>query len=112
MGHLIEAMLELAQVSRARFNQCPVNLTALAEEVLAELQKGEPHRQVKVKIASNMSAPGAAAAADRFGEPSRQRLEVYRQDPGAADRVRRRRPTSPTPFFLSATTGPGSRWPT
>jgi light-regulated signal transduction histidine kinase (bacteriophytochrome) len=59
MAELIDALLALARVTRAPLRHEPVDLTALAEEVAADLRNNDPARQVDITI-----APGLAAAGD------------------------------------------------
>ncbi len=58
MGELIDALLELSNVTRAEIRRRSVDLSALATEVLAELQQIEPKRVVKLKIAPDIYADG------------------------------------------------------
>jgi signal transduction histidine kinase len=60
MNDLIEDLLELARISRASFDADVVDLSALAEEVVAELRRAQPTREVEVVI-----APGLLARGDR-----------------------------------------------
>ena len=60
MGHLIDDMLNLSRVSRAEMRRGPVDLSALAADVLAELQKSEPERQVDWHVESGLVAEGDA----------------------------------------------------
>ncbi len=50
MAQLIDDVLHLARVSRSEMRREDVNLSRLAEEVIAELRKGEPERKVSVSI--------------------------------------------------------------
>lgn len=50
MAQLIDDVLHLARVSRSEMRREDVNLSRLAQEVIAELQKGEPERKVSVSI--------------------------------------------------------------
>lgn len=50
MSELIDAVLNLSRISRSGMVLSPVDLTALAREVAAELKKAEPDRQVYFKI--------------------------------------------------------------
>ena len=59
MGQLITDLLSLAHLSRARMEQEPVDLSALASAVAADLQHSDPHRQVNWFI-----EPGLQAMAD------------------------------------------------
>ncbi len=60
MGHLIDDLIKLARVARAEMHRESVDLSALAAEVLAELQKGEPARQVDCRIEPGLVASGDA----------------------------------------------------
>ena len=56
MGVLIDDLLRLARVSRAELQRAPVDLSALARSVVAELARGAPERQVEVAIADGLVA--------------------------------------------------------
>ena len=56
MGHLIDDMLTLSRVTRAEMRRETVDLSALAADVLAELQKSEPERKVDWRIESGLVA--------------------------------------------------------
>lgn len=56
MGDLIDALLQLSRLSRRRFERVPVDLSALASEVVAELQAGDPDRRIEVEIQAGMLA--------------------------------------------------------
>jgi signal transduction histidine kinase len=60
MGELIDALLELSRVTRAEIDRRPVDLSALAAEVFAELQQSDPNRVVKLEI-----TPGLVASGDK-----------------------------------------------
>jgi signal transduction histidine kinase len=60
MGELIEALLSLSQLSRAEVRLAPVDLTALAGEVLAALAERDPGRTVRVTVQQNLAAHGDA----------------------------------------------------
>ena len=60
MGHLIDDMLTLSRVTRAEMRRETVDLSALAADVLAELQKSEPLRRVDWHIESGLVAEGDA----------------------------------------------------
>lgn len=59
MGQLIDDMLTLSRVTLAEMQRGTVDLSALAADVLAELQKNEPKRKVDWRI-----EPGLVAAGD------------------------------------------------
>lgn len=56
MGRLIGDLLKLSRITRSEINRIPVNLTKLAEQVILDLQQGEPDRRVEVRIAAGMVA--------------------------------------------------------
>ena len=60
MGHLIDDMLVLSQITRVEMRREAVDLSALAADVLAELQKSEPERKVDWRIESGLIAEGDA----------------------------------------------------
>jgi light-regulated signal transduction histidine kinase (bacteriophytochrome) len=60
MGTLIDEILHLSRLSRQRFEREPIDISALAREIVAELIGVEPDRQVEVEIEN-----GLLAGADR-----------------------------------------------
>jgi signal transduction histidine kinase len=58
MGELIEGMLELARVVKVSLRRVPIDLSALAGEVVRELRAAEPARAVEVTIAPGLWAVG------------------------------------------------------
>jgi len=60
MGQLIDDMLQLSRLNRVAMKREPVDLTALAEGVAAELHGREPDRTVAFVIESGLSAVGDA----------------------------------------------------
>ena len=58
MGELIEGMLRMSRVSRGAVLSEAVDLSHLAEEIVAELRAAEPARQVEVRIAPGLQATG------------------------------------------------------
>jgi PAS domain S-box-containing protein len=58
MGHLIDDMLTLSNVTRAEMRRETVDLSALAADVLAELQKSEPERKMDWRIEPDLIAVG------------------------------------------------------
>ena len=58
MSELIEALLALSRISRQPLTTGPVDVTALAHEVLAELRQQDPARTVDVTIQTGMTASG------------------------------------------------------
>jgi hypothetical protein len=51
MAELIDALLELSRVTRAELSRAPVNVTAMAHMIAADLQRHEPSRRVAFVIA-------------------------------------------------------------
>jgi signal transduction histidine kinase len=60
MGVLIDGMLELGRLSQKEMQRDEIDLSALAEAILRELETGEPGRAVRWTV-----APGLRARADR-----------------------------------------------
>lgn len=63
MSDLINDLLDLSRVTRADIHRGPVDLTAVAGEIVAELAAAEPERSVDVRIAPGLSVdadPGLA----------------------------------------------------
>lgn len=60
MGHLVDDLLRLSRVARTELNREPVDVSALALEILGELRTAEPGRRVGAVVAS-----GLVAQADR-----------------------------------------------
>jgi PAS domain S-box-containing protein len=58
MDKLIEDLLKLSRVGRSELSWQDVNLSALAEPILAELRKSDPGRNVKTIVAPNLCARG------------------------------------------------------
>lgn len=58
MSHLIEALLQLARLSRADLVREHVDLTQMANELAAELKAAAPHRSVIVDISEGITANG------------------------------------------------------
>lgn len=59
MGNLIDDLLELSRVSRSSVQREPVDLTALAQEVMEELRRVEPRRSLRFTV-----QPGLGVEAD------------------------------------------------
>ncbi len=60
MGQLIDDLLRLSRVSRTDLKREPVDLSALAREVVDLLRHQEPERHVTVEIAPDLRAEGDA----------------------------------------------------
>jgi len=58
MDNLIEDLLKLSRVGRSEMRRQPVNLSALAESIAADLRKSEPDRPASFLIASDLCAQG------------------------------------------------------
>jgi PAS domain S-box-containing protein len=56
MGDLIDALLQLSRLSRWRLARVPIDISALAREVVAELQGEWPDRHVEVEIQEGLLA--------------------------------------------------------
>lgn len=56
MSGLIQALLELSQLSGQSLRLQACDVTAMAQEVISELRAAEPHRAVEVHIATGLSA--------------------------------------------------------
>ena len=61
MDALIDALLKLSRIARDPLRQAEVDLSRLAEEVVAELRQAEPAREVEVSIAPGLVAGGDPA---------------------------------------------------
>lgn len=60
MGELIDDLLMLSRISRADMQRGPVDLSAIAREVLAGLRQAEPQRQVEATIEDGLHTQGDA----------------------------------------------------
>jgi PAS domain S-box-containing protein len=58
MGTLIDDLLNLARVTRAEMHREPIDLSALADELAADLRAGEPTRDVEFEITSGLRVEG------------------------------------------------------
>ena len=58
MGTLIDDLLKLARVTRAEIRTEDVDLSAMAREIVADLQRTTPERQVEFEIAPGLEARG------------------------------------------------------
>ncbi len=56
MGELIDDLLQLSKVGRADLQRSPVDLSALAHAVIAELQRANPDKHVQVLISEGLLA--------------------------------------------------------
>ena len=55
MGQLIDDLLQLSRLSRSELRYTMVDLSSLAQEILGNLQKTDPNRQVDVTITSEIT---------------------------------------------------------
>jgi PAS domain S-box-containing protein len=60
MGQLIDDLLKLSQMTRQPMHVAPTDLSALAAEIAAELQAGDPQRGVEWVVAPGVVADGDA----------------------------------------------------
>lgn len=58
MGQLIDDLLELSRMTRSEVRREPVDLSALARAIAADLRARQPERQVKFRIADGLVAEG------------------------------------------------------
>lgn len=58
MSQLIDDLLNLSRVSRSEIRQQKINLSNIATGIMAELGKGEPDRQMNVRIEGGLIATG------------------------------------------------------
>ena len=58
MSDLIDALLQLSRVTRSQMKPVKVNLSAIAQDIIEELQAENPERQVEVKLAPNLETKG------------------------------------------------------
>lgn len=61
MALLIDELLQLSRVTRAEFRRGPVNLSELAEVILADLQKEQRERKAEIRVAPGLVVDGDAA---------------------------------------------------
>src|SRR2546427_11900409 len=60
MGTLIDDLLKLARVTRAEIRTEDVDLSGMAQDIVADLQRTTPERQVEFAIAPGLKARGDA----------------------------------------------------
>lgn len=58
MGELIDDILGLSRVTRAKLRQLDIDLSALAESVVDDLRSGEPERRVEIVITPGLTTKG------------------------------------------------------
>ncbi|MDQ3494287.1 MAG: CHASE domain-containing protein [Pseudomonadota bacterium] len=61
MSDLIDALLKMSRLSRGALDLATLDLSSLAEEIVAELRTGEPGREVEVAIVPGLRASGDPA---------------------------------------------------
>jgi PAS domain S-box-containing protein len=60
MGHLMDDLLDLSRVSRRPLRSGLVDLSALARDIVEELQRSQPDRNVRFRVADGLRANGDA----------------------------------------------------
>jgi PAS domain S-box-containing protein len=60
MGHLMDDLLDLSRVSRGPLRTGRVDLSALARDILEELERSQPDREVEFVVAESLKADGDA----------------------------------------------------
>jgi light-regulated signal transduction histidine kinase (bacteriophytochrome) len=60
MGGLIDDLLNLARITRVQLRWAPVDLTALAAQVVAELRRRDPERTTAIHVAPGVAGRGDA----------------------------------------------------
>jgi light-regulated signal transduction histidine kinase (bacteriophytochrome) len=60
MGHLIDDLLNLAQVTRSEMRLEPVSLSSIAHSICLELARSQPERAVAVSVQPGLNAQGDA----------------------------------------------------
>jgi PAS domain S-box-containing protein len=58
MNELIDALLQLSQLTRSQMQCTQIDLSIVAQEIIAELQATQPERKVEFQIASGLVANG------------------------------------------------------
>ncbi|MGY1457642.1 CHASE domain-containing protein [Luteimonas sp. A534] len=58
MGELIDALLKMSRVSRGELRRESLDLSAMAEDIIAELQQGDSARKVELDIEPGLEASG------------------------------------------------------
>jgi len=58
MAQMIDDLLHLSRATRAELSRGRVDITALANDVLADLRAGEPGREVRVRVLDGLTASG------------------------------------------------------
>jgi signal transduction histidine kinase len=58
MALLMDDLLNLGRITRAPLNREPVDLSALAEDIVRELRQSQPGRSVEIRIEPNLDADG------------------------------------------------------
>ncbi len=60
MGHLMDDLLDLSRVSRGPLRTGRVDLSALASDIVEELERSQPDREAKFVVAEGLEADGDA----------------------------------------------------
>ena len=61
MDALIDALLGMSRITRGEFRRTPLDLSRIANDVVAELRQADPERKVDIRIADGLVADGDAA---------------------------------------------------
>lgn len=61
MDALIDALLTMSRLSRAELRHVPLDLSRMAEEIVADLRQSDPEREVEVAVQPGLHAHGDAA---------------------------------------------------
>jgi signal transduction histidine kinase len=88
MGRLIDDLLGLSRLARTELRRSPIDLTALARNVAAELRKAEPDREVEIAIDDGIGGDGDASLLRIALENLLGNAWKHRQAHGSADRSR------------------------
>jgi signal transduction histidine kinase len=91
MGELIEALLELAQLSRCEIHRRRVDISAAVREIGDELRAAEPHRGVELLVEDGLNLLRRQHAAAAGRRPARSASPAH-LEPGGAPAVARGRP--------------------
>ena len=84
MAQLINDLLNLSRVTRTEFTRQPVDLAALAREIVSELRQRDPQRQVEfITAEKTRNDRGSQIIAHRPAKFAGERLEVYQPPPQA-----------------------------
>ncbi len=66
MGELIEALLKMSRLTRGDIRVVPLDISRMAQRIVAELREQEPARRVSVDIAPGLQATGDASLVENL----------------------------------------------